>query len=158
MCYAVDFSQFWCSVDHFFPIMARGLFPRLLEKGLLSAHQWNTIQMAFPWWYDSGPLLYANCIWVASFQITEMNKRWQEYSQQRDTVLSQLQKELADYKDKEKLNDAKTANLERTMQEQLHRILEDSQRNVLRETQEKDQVKQPDFIGQVKQTFWSVKL
>ena len=87
-----------------------------------------------------------------------MNKRWQEYSQQRDTVLSQLQKELADYKDKEKLHDAKTANLERTMQEQLHRILEDSQRNVLRETQEKDQVKQPHFIGQVKQTFLERKI
>ena len=99
-------------------------------------------------------LTVSECLLI---QITEMNKRWQEYSQQRDTVLSQLQKELADYKDKEKLHDAKTANLERTMQEQLHRILEDSQRNVLRETQEKDQVKQPDFIGQVKQSFLSVK-
>ena len=73
-------------------------------------------------------------------QITEMNKRWQEYNQQRDTILNQLQKELADFKDKDKLHEAKTANLERAMQEQLHRILEDAQRNVLRANQERDQV------------------
>ena len=35
MFYVVNFSQFWCKVAYFFPILARGLFPKLLEKALL---------------------------------------------------------------------------------------------------------------------------
>ena len=34
MFYVVNFSQFWCEVDHFFPILARGLFQKLVEKAL----------------------------------------------------------------------------------------------------------------------------
>ena len=71
-------------------------------------------------------------------QITEMNKRWQEYNQQREQSIVQLQ---ADLKDKEKLQAAKAANVERTMQEQLHRILEDAQTNVNRATQEATKAK-----------------
>lgn len=76
-----------------------------------------------------------------------MNKRWQEYNQQRETSFTQLQKELSDYKDKEKLHGAQIANLEKTMQEQMHRILEDAQTHITRfnqelqrANQEKDQV------------------
>ena len=53
--------------------------------------------------------------------------------------MTQLQ---ADLKDKEKLQDAKVANIERAMQEQLHRILEDAQTNVNRATQEAAKAKQ----------------
>ena len=67
-----------------------------------------------------------------------MNKRWQEYNQQREQSIVQLQ---ADLKDKEKLQAAKAANVERTMQEQLHRILEDAQTNVNRATQEATKAK-----------------
>ena len=56
--------------------------------------------------------------------------------------MTQLQKELADLKDKEKLQDAKSAKLERAMQEQLHRILEDAQTNVSRANQEALRAKQ----------------
>ena len=35
MFYVINFSQFWCEVDHFFPILARDLFPKLLEKALM---------------------------------------------------------------------------------------------------------------------------
>ena len=65
-----------------------------------------------------------------------MNKRWQEYNQQRETSFTQLQKELSDCKDKEKLHGAQTANLEKTMQEQMHRILEDAQTHITRANQE----------------------
>ena len=35
MFYVVNFSsQFLCKVDHFFPILARGLLPKFLEKAL----------------------------------------------------------------------------------------------------------------------------
>lgn len=81
-------------------------------------------------------------------EITEMNKRWQEYNQQRDQIVTQLH---ADLKDKEKLQDAKVANVERAMQEQLHRILEDAQTNVNRATQEAAKAKQES--AQYKQRF-----
>ena len=34
MFYVINFSQFCCLVDHVFPILARGLFQKLLEKAL----------------------------------------------------------------------------------------------------------------------------